>query len=181
MFNSPDINTLKSSLDGCITSATLHRPNSHAAIKIQSLLDLTVYIMATRFLEAAVKHVTYNCAVMRGDSAEELDELYIRLKSFNNPEFSNIKDLILDALGFDIMQGRDVHYSSRDISFLNEICRNRHRNVHATPDSREWHNTNTKSIADFNRESVGLFNIVKYIDGLVFNTVTGAYEYPVAV
>jgi hypothetical protein len=181
MFNSPDINTLKSSLDGCIESARLHQPNSHAAIKIQSLLDLTVYIMATRFVEASVKHVTYNCAVMRGDNEAELEALYIRLKSFNNPEFSNIKELMEEVLGVDILQGKDIHYSNRDVSFLNEICKNRHRNVHATPDSREWHNTNTKSIADFNRESVGLFNIVKYIDGLIFNAGTGVYEFPVAV
>lgn len=177
MFNSPDINTLKSNLDGCIVSARLHQPNTHAAIKIQSLLDLTVYIMATRFLEASVKHVIYNCAVMRGDEGGNLESLYTRLKSFNNPEFANIKDLFENELVFDILHGKGIYYSDRDVSFLNEICRNRHRNVHATPDSREWFNTNTKSIADFNRESEGLFNIVKYIDGLVFNHAGGTYEY----
>ncbi|MFG7349587.1 hypothetical protein ACGMNB_01220 [Shewanella oncorhynchi] len=181
MFNSPDIQTLKSSLDGCVQSALLHQPNTHAAIKIQSLLDLTVYIMATRFLEAAVKHVVYNCAVMRGDSENDLNELYMRLKSFNNPEYSNIKELFERELDFDILQGKGTCYSDRDVSFLNEICKNRHRNVHATPDSREWYNTNTKSIADFNREKDGLFNIVKFIDSLVFNTNTSVYEFRVAV
>ncbi|WP_218396768.1 hypothetical protein [Alteromonas lipotrueae] len=181
MFNSPDIQTLKSSLDGCIQSALLHRPNTHAAIKIQSLLDLTVYIMATRFLEGSVKHIVYNCAVMRGDDEDALDELYTRLKSFNNPEFSNIKELFECELDFDILQGRGTSYTNRDVSYLNEICKNRHRNVHATPDPREWYNTNTKSITDFDREKEGLFNIVKYIDGLVFNADTSVYEYREAV
>jgi hypothetical protein len=181
MFNSPEIKTLKSNLDGCIQSALLHKPNTHAAIKIQSLLDVTVYIMATRFLEASVKHITYNCAVMRGDNEASLEELCTRLKSFNNPEFTNIRELLKNELDHDILVGKGVNYTDRDVSYLNEICKNRHRNVHATPDPREWYNTNTKSIADFERESEGLFNIIIYLDGLIFNIATSIYEYNVAV
>lgn len=181
MFTSPDIQTLKSSLDGCIQSALRHQPTTHAAIKIQSLLDLTVYILATRFLEGAVKHVVYNCAVMRGDIEIQLDDLCTRLKSFNNPEFANIRNLFNNELHHDILVGKGPVYTDRDVSYLNEICRNRHRNVHATPDPREWYNTNTKSIADFNRECPGLLNIVKYLDGLAFNPVSNIYEYRDAV
>lgn len=177
MFKSPDINMLKNNLDGCIAAAQAHQPITHAAIKIQSLLNLTVYVMATRFVEASVKHIIYNCAVMRGDNEGDLTELYNRLKSFNNPEFTNIRGIFNTELAFDILQGKDMNYSARDISFLNEICKNRHRNVHATPDSREWFNTNTKSIVDFNRESEGLFNIVGYIDGVVYDRAQNAYEY----
>jgi hypothetical protein len=177
MFNSPDIQTLKINLDGCIQSASSHRPIDPFAIKIQSLLDLTVYVLATRFLEGSVKHVVFNCATMRGDNENQLNDLVTRLKSFNNPEYTNIRTLFIDELNYDITVGRGTYYSQRDISHLNEICRNRHRNVHATEDPRNWYNTNTKSIADFNRESIGLFNIVKYIDRLRYNQVTAAFEY----
>lgn len=33
-FNSPEILTLKSNLDGCINSAIQHQPNSYVAIKV---------------------------------------------------------------------------------------------------------------------------------------------------
>ncbi len=177
MFNSPDIQTLKSNLDGCINSAVRHEPANHFAIKIQSLLDLTVYILATRFLEGSVKHIVYNCATMRGDNERQLEDLCIRFKSFNNPEFANIRTLFQNELNFDITIGKNVYYSQRDISYLNEICRNRHRNVHATEDPREWYNTNTKSIADFNIECSGLFNVVKYIDCLCYNHTSNTFEY----
>lgn len=177
MILSPDIITLKSSLDGCITSAKEHIPNTHAAIKIQSLLDLTVYIIATRFLEASVKHVVYNCAKMRGDTSTQLDALSIRLKSFNNPEFTNIKELILNELNYDIIQDKGSYYQERDVSFLNEICRNRHRNVHANEDPRNWHNTNTKNIANFEIEYAGILNTVEYLSHLVYDTTCSTIKY----
>src|SRR5688572_7312331 len=101
-FNSPEIKTLKSNLDGSINAAIQHQPNSYAAIKVQALLDIIVYVMACRFLEATVKHIIYNCMVMRGTSQLDLDALSSRLKRFNNPEFVKIKDLIIDELGYDI-------------------------------------------------------------------------------
>ena len=172
-FNSPEILTLKSNLDGCITSAVQHQPNSYSAIKVQGLLNITVYVMACRFLEAAVKHVVYNCMVMRGAGEQELDDLATRLKRFNNPKFSNIIQIIQDELGYDISLDRDTAYETRDITFLNEICKNRHRNVHATEDPRDWYNANRKTMTNFNQEYEGLLKITKYLDGLVFDAYSG--------
>jgi hypothetical protein len=180
-FNSPEIQTFKSNLDGCIRSAVQHEPNSYAAIKIQALVDITVYMMACRFLEGSVKHVVYQCMVMRGSTPQELSELSSRLKRFNNPEFSNIKQLIEDELGHDISTDLNNGYAPRDISYLNEVCKNRHRNVHATEDSRDWYNTNQKNIEDFNREYAGLLNVVKYLDGLIFDHATNTYTLQIAV
>lgn len=180
-FNSPEIITLKSSLDGSINAAIHHQPNSYAAIKVQALLDIIVYVMACRFLEATVKHIVYNCMVMRGTSQPDLDALSSRLKKFNNPEFTNIKDLIINELGYDITNDLNVGYQSRDISFLNEICKNRHRNVHANEDSRDWYNANRKTMINFAQEYAGLLNIVRYLDGLVFDTVSNSYVVQMAV
>ncbi|WP_017349045.1 hypothetical protein [Pantoea sp. A4] len=180
-FNSPEITTFKSNLDGSINAAIHHRPNSHAAIKVQSLLDIIVYVMACRFLEATVKHIVYNCMLMRGTNQADLDTLSSRLKRFNNPEFSNIKDLILNELGYDITNDLNTGYQSRDISFLNEICKNRHRNVHANEDSRDWYNANRKTMENFDQEYAGLLNIVRYLDGLVFDTVSNSYVVQMAV
>ncbi|MFK5948945.1 MAG: hypothetical protein QM500_09290 [Methylococcales bacterium] len=180
-FNSPEIKTLKSNLDGSINSAIQHEPNSYAAIKVQALLDITVYVMACRFLEGSVKHVVYNCMVMRGTSQQDLEVLSSRLKRFNNPEFSNIKQLIEDELGYDIARDINVGYSPRDITFLNEVCKNRHRNVHATEDSRDWYGTNRKTMDNFNQEYEGLLKIVGYLDGLVFDNTSNSYILCIAV
>lgn len=174
-FNSPEINTLMINLNGCIDSATRHQPSSYAAIKVQALLDITIYILACRFLEASVKHVVYNCLVMKGATQRDLDELSSRLKKFNNPEFSKIKQLILDELEYDISSDLNIGYAHRDITFLNEICMNRHRNVHATEDSRDWYNTNRKTMDNFRQEYNGLLNIVKYLDRLCFDVSQGCY------
>jgi len=168
-------------LDGCINSAIQHQPSTYAAIKVQALLDITVYVMACRFLEASVKHVVYNCMVMRGASPVALDELSSRLKRFNNPEFSNIKQLLLDELGYDITNDINTGYEQRDITFLNEICKNRHRNVHATEDPRDWYNTNRKTMDNFQQEYGGLLKVVKYLDGLVFDNATNNYVLRIAV
>jgi hypothetical protein len=180
-FNSPEIQTLKSNLDGSISSAVQHQPNSYAAIKVQALLDITVYVMACRFVEATVKHIVYNCMVMRGTNQQDLDDLSSRLKRFNNPEFSNIKQLVEDELGYDITTDINTGYLPRDITFLNEICKNRHRNVHATEDSRDWYNANRKTMANFNQEYEGLLKIIRYLDSLVFNGATNSYVLRVAV
>lgn len=174
-FNSPEIQTLKSSLDGSISSAVQHKPNTYAAIKVQALLDISVYVMACRFLEASVKHVVYNCMVMRGENQQNLEALSARLKKFNNPEFANIKKLIEDELGYDISSDINTGYQQRDITFLNEICLNRHRNVHANEDPRDWYNANRKTMNNFNQEYAGLLNVVKYLDGLVFDGVANSY------
>lgn len=180
-FNSPEIQTLKSNLDGSINSAVQHQPNSYAAIKVQALLDITVYVMACRFVEATVKHIVYNCMVMRGTSQQDLDDLSSRLKRFNNPEFSNIKQLVEDELGYDISNDINTGYLPRDITFLNEVCKNRHRNVHATEDSRDWYNANRKTMDNFNQEYEGILKIIGYLDGLVFDGATNSYLLRAAV
>lgn len=168
-FESPDIEVFKQNLDTTIVAIQKHRTDSHSAIKIQSLLNVTVYVMATRFLEASVKHIVFNCCKMKGHSQAQLVQLEQTLKKFNNPEFKNIKSLFDSELGYDIEDGlRNEHISRRDIAFLNQIVQNRHRNVHATPDSSEWYNQNQKDLSDFMQEYPGLLNIVKYLDSLVF-------------
>ena len=80
-FNSPEIQTLKSNLDGSINSAVQHQPNTYAAIKVQALLDITVYVMACRFLEATVKHVVYNCICLLYTSPSPRDATLSRMPS----------------------------------------------------------------------------------------------------
>lgn len=168
-FESPDIEVFKQNLDSTIVAIQKHRAVSHSAIKIQSLLNVTVYVMATRFLEASVKHIVLNCCKMRGDNQVQLTQLEQTLKKFNNPEFSNIKALFDSVLGYDITDGlRNGHFSSTDVTFLNQIVQNRHRNVHATPDSSEWYNQNQKDLSNFMQEYPGLLKIVEYLDCLVF-------------
>ncbi|MCR6740077.1 hypothetical protein ACTFBY_13835 [Aeromonas dhakensis] len=180
-FNSPDVQTLKSNLDGSINSAIQHQPSSYAAIKVQALLDITVYVLACRFLEAAVKHIVYNCMVMRGASEQDLADLSARLKRFNNPEFANIRKLIEDELGYNINNDINAGYQPRDITFLNELCLNRHRNVHANEDPRDWYSANRKTMENFNQEYAGVLNIVRYLDGLVFDGATNSYVLRMAV
>jgi hypothetical protein len=168
-FESPDIEVFKQNLDTTIGAIQKQRTDSHSAIKIQSLLNLTVYVMATRFLEASVKHIVFNCCKMKGYSQTQLVQLEQTLKKFNNPEFKNIKALFDSELGYDIEDGlRNRHISGRDISFLNQIVQNRHRNVHATPDSSEWYNQNQKDLSNFIQEYPGLLNIIEYLDSLQF-------------
>ncbi|GFM77865.1 hypothetical protein PSCICM_36840 [Pseudomonas cichorii] len=180
-FNSPEIQTLKSSLDGTIECAVKHEPTSYAAIRVQSLLNVTVYILACRFLEASVKHIVYNCMVMRGANQQSLDELSSRLKRFNNPEFANVKNLLLLELGFDVSRDINTGYQQRDITLLNELCLNRHRNVHANEDPRDWYGANRKNMDDFGREYTGLLNFVRYLDGLAFDAGSNSYVLRMAV
>ncbi|MEZ5106821.1 MAG: hypothetical protein R2757_20115 [Draconibacterium sp.] len=175
-FESPDIETFKHNLDSTIQAVQKHKLESHSAIKIQSLLNLTVYVMATRFLEGSVKHIIYNCCVMRGDNQATLLALEEQLKGFNNPEFKNIKELFEDKLGVDILSGKGTKYSERDITFLNEIVRNRHKNVHASADSTEWYNQNKKDLSNYEQEYEGLINILEYLDSITYDSTDKKFK-----
>lgn len=177
-FNCPDIETFKVDLDRNVAVALSVKADSHSSIRVQSLLNITIYALATRFLEGSVKLIIYNCARMRGDSAAQLTVLESELKKINNPEYSNIRAEVLRHLNFDIVQGyNNGRFSNTDITFLNEIVRNRHRNVHATHDPADWYSRNSKDIlSDFNKEYPGLINILTYLDSLTFNNATGAFQ-----
>lgn len=177
-FNCPDIETFKVDLDRNVAVALSVKADSHSSIRVQSLLNITIYALATRFLEGSVKLIIYNCARMRGDSSAQLTVLESELKKINNPEYSNIRAEVLRHLNFDIVQGyNNGRFSNTDITFLNEIVRNRHRNVHATHDPADWYSRNSKDIlSDFNKEYPGLINILTYLDSLTFNNATGAFQ-----
>lgn len=177
-LNCADINTFRSELENNLTVAQNLKKDSHASIKIQSLLNITIYVLATRFLEGSVKVLIYNCAIMRGDSAADLLLLEAELKKINNPEFTNIREEVLKHLNFDILEGKLTgKYSEKDISFLNEIVRNRHRNVHASHDPADWYNKNLKDIInDFPKEYVGLLNILTYLDNLKYDVTIGKFK-----
>jgi hypothetical protein len=168
-IESPDIEAFRQYFEVAIEAAQKHKADSHAAIKTQSMLNVTIYVMATRFLEGSVKHIVYNCCKMMGYSSPQLIKLEQELKSFNNPEFSNIKDLFQDKLGYDITQGLiNGDFKQSDITFLNQIVQNRHRNVHASPDSTEWYNQNKKDINNFLQEYPGLLSVIEYLSTIVF-------------
>lgn len=177
-FNSPDIDTFKVDLDNNIEAILRLKTDSHATIKIQSLLNITVYVLATRFLEGSVKHIIYNCCIFRGDDAAALTALDSNLKGFNNPEFANIRETLLNHLSFDISQGLNTgRFEQRDITFLNQIVRNRHLNVHANNDSSTWYSANTKDItSDFTKEYIGLLNILSYIDCIEWDAANNCFR-----
>jgi hypothetical protein len=177
-LNSPDIQTFKSDLDNNIEAVLKLKTDSHANIKIQSLLNITIYVLATRFLEGSVKQIIYNCSIMRGDTVAQLTTLDSELKKFNNPEYSNIHDEIVKHLNFDITEGfNNGSFTSKDISFLNEIVRNRHRNVHASYDSSTWYSRNLKDITnDFQKEYIGLLNILTYLDKICWDGATNKFK-----
>lgn len=175
-LNAPDLETYKADLDNNIAAIEKLKADSHATIKIQSLLNITAYVLATRFLEGSVKHIIYNCCKMRGDSEASLGVLASELKKFNNPEFSLIREEIINKIDYDIIKGKtDNHFSESDISFLNEIVRNRHRNVHASFDSSEWYNKNLKDLSDFHKEYAGLVNIISYLDSIHYDNSLCAF------
>jgi hypothetical protein len=175
-FESPDLDTFKHHLETIIDAINKHKAESHAAIKIQSLLNMTAYVLATRFIEGSVKHIVYNCCVMRKDNQVALNELESELKRFNNPEFSNIVTLFETRLNFKIIQGMGTHYVQRDVTLLNQIVNNRHKNVHASYDSTEWYNQNKKDIADFMQEYPSLIKIVEFLDHIAYNSTTSSFE-----
>jgi hypothetical protein len=176
-LNSPDIETFKAELENNIAAVEKLKADSHAHIKIQSLLNITIYVAATRFLEGSTKHIIYNCCKMRGDTVAQLALLEGELKKFNNPEFKNIKTEIIKHLNFDIIQGLTAgRFNTRDIGSLDEIVINRHRNVHGTHDSSGWYNKNLKDISDFKKEYIGLMNIMTYLDSITFDTGIGAFR-----
>lgn len=169
---SPELRILKEELDSSIAAAETLTTSNHFELKIKSLLNVSIYVKATRFLEAATKYSIYSCCTFRGDSVNDLVLLSDRLKSFNNPEFTNIRDLFLQELNYDILFGKtNGSFSQRDISFLNEIVMNRHRNVHAKESSIHWFNSNLKDLMDFNKEYEGLLNIVQFLEKIRWNSV----------
>ncbi|SHI29391.1 hypothetical protein [Algibacter luteus] len=169
-IQSPDILTFKQNLDATITAIKQHRADSHAAIKIQSMLNVTAYVQASRFLEGSIKHIVYNCCIMKGYTTAQLSSLESDLKKFNNPEFTKIRDLFKTILNFDILDGRNNgNFSQTDITFLNQIVQNRHRNVHASQDSSSWYNQNQKDITNFQQEFPSLIKIIDYLSNLNFN------------
>lgn len=177
-FNCPDIETFKVDLDRNVAVALSVKADSHASIRVQSLLNITIYALATRFLEGSLKLILYNCAKMRGDTSAQLLTLESELKKINNPEYTNIRNEVLKHLNFDIVQGNTSgRFTITDITFLNEIVRNRHRNVHATNDPADWYSTNSKDIlSDFSKEYPGLINILTYLDSLTYNTTIGGFQ-----
>jgi hypothetical protein len=177
-FNCVDIETFKTELDNNINVAQNLKKDSHASIKIQSLLNITIYALATRFLEGSIKLIIYNCAIMRGDKPWQLITLESELKKINNPEYSNIRDEVIKHLNFDIVQGQNNgRFTQTDISLLNEIVKNRHRNVHATHEPADWYSKNLKDIInDFPKEYPGLLNILKYLDNIKYDNVTGGFK-----
>ncbi|MBM9576230.1 hypothetical protein JWG45_03595 [Leptospira sp. 201903070] len=175
-MNSPDLLTLKTEIDGTITSIDNFKAQTHAHIKIQSLLNIVIYARASRFLEASVKHIIYNLSIIKGSDENELKEIISKLKGHNNPEYSNIVQIFKDILNYDIATGKSIGaYADRDISFLNEIVRNRHRNVHASEDSTSWYNANQKDLNDFKREYEGILNIIKYLDSIRWDDQTARF------
>lgn len=176
-FDSPDIDTFKHSLDSCVEAVRKMKLESHVDIKIQSLLNLTIYVMATRFVEGSTKNILYNCCIMRGDDAEKLERVSNVLKNFNNPEFKNISDLFRDQLNFDITLGKNNgRFSDRDITFLNEIVINRHKNVHASYDPSEWYNQNKKDLVNFEQEYCGLLKIITYLESIRYDSSTNSFK-----
>jgi hypothetical protein len=81
-------------------------------------------------------------------------------------------------LGFDIVQGFiNSRFTQTDISLLNEIVKNRHRNVHASHDPADWYSKNLKDIInDFPKEYPGLINILFYLDSITYDTVTSSFK-----
>lgn len=167
-IESPDIETFKKNLDATIEAVKKHKTDSHSAIKIQSLLNVIVYVMATRFLEGSIKHIVLNCCKIRGHNSTEITNTENNLKKFNNPEFANIQKLFIKELNYDIIKDINIEYKQSDITFLNQIVQNRHRNVHASIDSSEWYNQNKKDIFNFLQEYMGMINIVEYLTTLEF-------------
>lgn len=152
-----------------IQSFQLRDPND---VKIRAILNTDIYTKATRFLEASIKHIIYNCLIIKGLTDRELSDLSSRLKRFNNPEYSKIKQLVLEELGLDIDSGLRTSsnaFSGRDKTNLDQIVKNRHRNVHASEDSTTWFSTNSKSLTDFNNEFEGLINILLYMDRITYD------------
>jgi hypothetical protein len=166
-FSSPDIRTYKVNIDGMLDAVTKFSADSHEGIYIRSLLNITVYTLACRFLEGSVKHIIYNCGIMKKLTPELLEELRSELKKFNNPEFKKIISLFDTLLGYDILVGKgNGTYEERDITLLNELVNNRHKNVHSSEDSRMWYNANVKGLDDFKKEYESLLKILLFLDSI---------------
>lgn len=176
-FNCAEINVFRSDLETNVAVVQNLNRNSHATIKIQSLLNITIYTLATRFLEGSIKLLIYNCAIMRGDTQPQLNALESELKKINNPIYTNIKDKFIEHLNFDITIGLTAgRFTTTDINLLNEIVNNRHRNVHATNDPSDWYNKNIKDvISDFPKEFPGLIKTLEYLDSIKFDPASNTF------
>ena len=170
-FNHPDIDIYHKSFLRDIESIEKFVIRDVNDVKIKSILNTDIYTKATRFLEGTIKHIIYNCVLIRGDSPADIDQLINRLKQLNNPQFDKIKTLFINELNFDIEDGlRSGHYVGRDKTSLNEIVLNRHRNVHASEDVSKWYNANSKDLANFKVEFEGLIKVLKYFDCIKYST-----------
>ena len=173
----PDIVTFKADLDGILNAISGFNCTTHSGIKIRSLLNVTAYASACRFLEGSVKHLVYNCCRLRGDSPAQLATLSSELKKFNNPIFDNIRALYTDQLQYNILQGKASNkYTDIDITFLNQIVINRHKNVHASENCGEWFNSNQKDITDLLKEITGLNSILEYLDIIYWDNNTHLFK-----
>lgn len=172
----PDIVTFKADLDGILNVIGTFNCTTHSGIKIRSLLNVTAYTYSCRFLEGSVKHLVYNCCKIRGDTATQLATLQSDLKNFNNPTFSRICELYNNQLQFDPVQGKVANrFSERDITLLNEIVKNRHKNVHASENCGEWFNSNQKDITHLLTEITGLLNILEYLEAISWNPTSRVF------
>jgi len=167
---SPDIVIFKKDLEINIDVIKKLVIDSAVTIKMKSLLNITVYVLATRFLEGSVKHIIYNCCQIRGDNNVDLKNIEASLKFFNNPTYQNITKIFNENLNIDINQGLSTkHFTEKDITFLSQIVDNRHKNVHASFDSREWYNQNIRGIEDFEKYYPSLIKILEFLDNINFD------------
>ena len=176
-IKSPEIKTFKQDLDAIVDLVMNFKATSSADLKIQSLLNVTVYVTATRFLEGAIKHIIYNCCAIRGDSKVRLKKTVEKLRGFNNPEFKNIKKIIEVNMKYDIINGKiKGKFDDKDIASLNQIVLNRHKNVHAPEDPGQWYGVNRKDVTDFKKEYVGLIKILVFLDSICWNSRTKSFK-----
>ena len=176
-FRSPEIKTFKQDLDATVDLVIDFKAKSSADLKIQSLLNITVYVTATRFLEGAIKHIIYNCCAIRGDSKAKLKKIAKKLREFNNPEFKNIKKVFEQNMKYNIISGKTkAKFSDKDITLLNQIVHNRHKNVHASEDYGQWYGLNRKEVTDFKKEYKGLIKILVFLDSICWNKGTKSFK-----
>lgn len=181
-FNHPDIDNFYRSFLRDMENIEEFKIRDANDVKIKSILNTDIYTKATRFLEGSIKHIIYNCSLIRGDEDVETERVINNLKGLNNPKFENIKSIFLDELNFNIEDGlRSNSYSGRDKSTLNEIVNNRHRNVHASEDVSEWYNSNRKDLNTFKREFDGMLNILSYLDKITYSSDANSFVVEVEV
>lgn len=176
-LKSPEVKTFKQDLDAVVELVINFKTTSSADLKIQSLLNITVYVTATRFLEGAIKHIIYNCCAIRGDSKAKLKIIAKKLRAFNNPEFKNIQKVVEQNMRYNIINGKTKgRFDDKDITSLNQIVQNRHKNVHAPEDPGQWYGLNKKDVTDFKKEYKGLINILVFLDSICWNSRAKSFK-----